>query len=107
MNPPAKPNRRQMLERCISRGLLAAGTVTALSQTQLLAFWQHAEEEAHKPTSAEVLGPFFRKVLFIGFFAVNLLFTSLVALAFVVVYASPSTGSSPPSTSSPCPCSES
>jgi protocatechuate 3,4-dioxygenase beta subunit len=55
----AKPNRRQMLELCISRGLLAGGA--AMSQTRLLAFWQAAEAQSHKPTPAEVLGPFFRK----------------------------------------------
>ncbi|MEP6535945.1 MAG: hypothetical protein ABJF23_11540 [Bryobacteraceae bacterium] len=61
MKPPLKPNRRQMLELCISRGVLAAGVVTTLSQTQLLAFWQKAEAEGRKPTVPEVLGPFFRK----------------------------------------------
>jgi len=61
MNQSAKPNRRQMLELCISRGLLAAGAATALSETRLLAFWQQTEAQAHKPTSPEVLGPFFRK----------------------------------------------
>lgn len=55
------PNRRQMLELCISRGLLAAGTAAAVSQTQLLGFWEAAEDGSHKPTSPEVLGPFFRK----------------------------------------------
>jgi protocatechuate 3,4-dioxygenase beta subunit len=61
MNHSARPNRRQMLELCISRGLLGAGAATALSQTQLLAFWQQTEEQADKPTLPEVLGPFFRK----------------------------------------------
>lgn len=54
-----KLGRRQMLELCISRGCLTAGAV--MSQTQLLAFWQQAEAQMHKPTSVEVLGPFFRK----------------------------------------------
>jgi protocatechuate 3,4-dioxygenase beta subunit len=55
----AKPNRRQMLELCISRGALLA--TAALSQSQLLSAWENAESQAHKPTPAEVLGPFFRK----------------------------------------------
>src|SRR5258708_17895185 len=55
-----KPNRRQMLELCISRGFLTAGAAV-ISQRQLLAFWQQTEEQAHQPTSPEVLGPFFRK----------------------------------------------
>ena len=46
-----------MLELTISRGLL----IGAASQQQLLSFWQAAEAQSHKPTSAEVLGPFFRK----------------------------------------------
>ncbi len=57
----ARPNRREILEMCISRGFLAAGAVTSLSQRQVLAFWQQTEASAYKPTSAEVLGPFFRK----------------------------------------------
>ena len=56
-----KPNRRQMLELCISRGFLAGSAAVAMSQQQLLSFWQAAEAQAQKPTSAEVLGPFFRK----------------------------------------------
>ncbi len=56
-----KPNRRQMLELCISRGFLAGGASLALSQQHLLSAWQTAEAQANKPTSAEVLGPFFRK----------------------------------------------
>jgi len=61
MKQPTKPNRRQILELCITRGLLAAGAVTALSQAQLFAFWQKTEGQAHKATVPEVLGPFFRK----------------------------------------------
>ncbi len=56
----AKPDRRQMLELCISRSLLVAGAAS-MSQTQLLAFWQGAEAASHAPTKTEVLGPFFRK----------------------------------------------
>ena len=55
-----KPNRRQMLELCICRGFLVAGAA-ATSQSHLMAFWQQTEEQAHEPTSPEVLGPFFRK----------------------------------------------
>ncbi|MBY0372784.1 MAG: hypothetical protein K2Q23_02250, partial [Bryobacteraceae bacterium] len=51
--------RREMLEQCITRGLLVAGA--SLSQVQLLTAWQKAEEQAQKPTAAEVLGPFYRK----------------------------------------------
>ena len=53
--------RRQMLEDCIVRGSLLAGVAT-MSQTQLLAFWQQGEAQAGKPTSTEVLGPFFRSI---------------------------------------------
>ncbi|MBL0157805.1 MAG: hypothetical protein IPP47_11980 [Bryobacterales bacterium] len=56
-----KPNRRQMLELCISRGFLMSGVAAALPQTQLLAFWEQTEAQSHKPTSPEVLGPFYRK----------------------------------------------
>ncbi|MFN0102774.1 MAG: hypothetical protein ACKV2U_11870 [Bryobacteraceae bacterium] len=57
---PSAPTRRQMIENCIARGSLLAGSV-ALSQSQLLAFWEQGEAHANKPTSTEVLGPFFRK----------------------------------------------
>ena len=56
----SKPTRRQLIENCISKGLLVAGAST-MSQTQLLAFWEQGEAQANKPTSTEVLGPFFRK----------------------------------------------
>jgi protocatechuate 3,4-dioxygenase beta subunit len=56
----AKPNRRQMLELCISRGFLLSGAA-AMSQRQLLGFWQQTEQKAQQSTSPEVLGPFFRK----------------------------------------------
>jgi protocatechuate 3,4-dioxygenase beta subunit len=32
-----------------------------MSHEHLLAFWQQTEAQSHQPTSAEVLGPFFRK----------------------------------------------
>lgn len=53
------PNRREILESCITRGLLVAGA--SMSQVQLLTAWQQAEAQSHKATSAEVLGPFYRK----------------------------------------------
>jgi protocatechuate 3,4-dioxygenase beta subunit len=49
-----------MLENCIVRGSLLAGTAS-LSQTQLLAFWEQGEAQSGKPTSTDVLGPFYRK----------------------------------------------
>lgn len=48
-----------MLEKCIVRGGLLAGA--AMSQSQLLAFWEEGEKNARKPTPSEVLGPFFKK----------------------------------------------
>jgi protocatechuate 3,4-dioxygenase beta subunit len=51
--------RREMLEKCIVRGGLVAAA--AMSESQLLAFWQAAETAARKPTPSEVLGPFFKK----------------------------------------------
>lgn len=45
-----------MLEQSINAGFLIAGT--AMSQGQLLAFYEEGER---KPTPKEVLGPFFRK----------------------------------------------
>lgn len=52
-------HRREMLERCITRGLLIGGA--AMSHSQLLAMWQQSEAAAAKPTPTEVLGPFFKK----------------------------------------------
>jgi len=48
-----------MLENCIVRGGLVAGA--AMSESQLLAFWEEGEKIARKPTPSEVLGPFFKK----------------------------------------------
>ena len=56
----SKPTRRHLIENCITKGLLVAGA-SSMSQTQLLAFWEQGEAQANKPTSPEVLGPFFRK----------------------------------------------
>ena len=52
-------SRRDMLENCIVRGTLLAAT--PMASGSLLAFWQHAEDNARKPTPSEVLGPFFKK----------------------------------------------
>ncbi len=51
--------RREFLEKCISRGVLAAAAT--MPQTNLLALWQQTEAAAQKPTPTEVLGPFFKK----------------------------------------------
>ena len=53
-------SRREMLENCIVKGTLLAGAV-AMSESSLLAWWQHGELSAQAPTPAEVLGPFFKK----------------------------------------------
>lgn len=53
--------RRVFLEKLIVRGLLTGAGAAAMSQTQLLAYWQEAEAKSLKPTPAEVLGPFFKK----------------------------------------------
>ncbi len=51
--------RREALENCIVRGgLLAAAPMAA---TTLFADWARAEKRALKPTSTEVLGPFYKK----------------------------------------------
>jgi len=52
-------SRREMLENCIVRGTLVAAV--PMSSSNLLAFWQQGEQNAHKPTPSEVLGPFFKK----------------------------------------------
>lgn len=54
-----KLSRREVLESCISRGLLVASV--PLSQPALLQAWQQTEAQSHKPTSREVLGPFYKK----------------------------------------------
>lgn len=56
---PQRISRREVMERCIVRGLLVSGA--AMSQTSLLGMWQAAEQAAAKPTPTEVLGPFFKK----------------------------------------------
>lgn len=61
MNNPAKLNRRQVLELCISRGLLAVAAGSVLSPKQLFAAWQQAEQQALKPTPHEAFGPLFIK----------------------------------------------
>lgn len=52
--------RREMLERCIVRGGLVAAA-SWVTDSQLLAYWQAGEGAARKPTSSEVLGPFYKK----------------------------------------------
>ncbi len=54
-----KPSRREVIENCISRGLLLAGVPMASSS--LFSLWAQTENQAHKPTPTEVLGPFFKK----------------------------------------------
>src|SRR5947209_6037198 len=54
-----KPTRREVIESCISRGLLVAGVPMASSRLSLL--WAATESQASKPTPTEVLGPFFKK----------------------------------------------
>ena len=51
--------RREVIERCISRGLLVASVPMASSR--LFSLWAATEGEANKPTPSEVLGPFFKK----------------------------------------------
>ncbi len=52
-------NRREMLESCVVKGLLLAGT--PMCSGSLFALWQTTEAKAAKPTPEEVLGPFFKK----------------------------------------------
>lgn len=54
---PRRLTRREIVENCITRGLLIAAT--PLSSVQLYAFWQN--QEPVKPTPTDVLGPFFKK----------------------------------------------
>ena len=51
--------RRDILERCIASGALAAAI--PMTSPRLFALWQAGESTAHKRTPAEVLGPFYRK----------------------------------------------
>lgn len=53
------PTRRQILESCIGRGLLIASV--PMTSSSLFAMWQQGEKMAAKPTSTDVLGPFFKK----------------------------------------------
>ena len=55
-----KWSRRELLEACITRGLLV-GAVSTISRGRLLAEWQRAEADARQPTSEDVLGPFYKK----------------------------------------------
>ncbi len=51
--------RREMLEKCIAGGTLAAGI--PMSQTRLLALWQQKEAHAPRRTAENEIGPFFKK----------------------------------------------
>jgi len=51
--------RREVVENCIVRGALVAGV--PMSASNLFALWQKGESQAQKPTSTEVLGPFYKK----------------------------------------------
>lgn len=51
--------RRAFLENCIGKGLLVAAA--PMSGSKLFSLWAQTEQQALKPTSAEVLGPFFMK----------------------------------------------
>jgi protocatechuate 3,4-dioxygenase beta subunit len=53
-------SRREMIELCITRGSLLTA-VAAMSQNSLLEAWQRAERGALSPTSADLLGPFYKK----------------------------------------------
>jgi len=53
-------SRREMIEVCISRGVLVAG-IAGVSQTNLLARWLQKEANPQSPTTPEALGPFYRK----------------------------------------------
>ena len=53
-------SRREMIEVCISQGVLVAGTAS-VSQGDLLATWLQNEAKSQSPTTPEPLGPFYRK----------------------------------------------
>ena len=53
------PSRREILESCIGSGLLLAAV--PMSSSSLFALWEQGEMKARKPTSTDVLGPFFKK----------------------------------------------
>jgi protocatechuate 3,4-dioxygenase beta subunit len=54
-----QPTRREVIERCVSRGLLVAGV--PLASSTLVSLWAETEGNANKPTPTEVLGPFYKK----------------------------------------------
>src|SRR5437016_13778279 len=54
-----RPSRREVIESCISRGLLLAGAPMVCSS--LFKLWAETEGRTSKPTPAEALGPFFKK----------------------------------------------
>jgi len=53
-------SRREMIEVCISQGVLVAG-IASVSQGDLLATWLQNEAKSQSPTTPEPLGPFYRK----------------------------------------------
>jgi protocatechuate 3,4-dioxygenase beta subunit len=55
-----KWTRRDLIENCITRGLLVAGA-SSLTQAQLFSLWAETTIPSGKPTPTEVLGPFFKK----------------------------------------------
>lgn len=48
-----------MIESCISRGLLV--TSVPIASASLFSLWAQTAAQAHKPTPADVLGPFYKK----------------------------------------------
>ncbi|HUS06828.1 MAG TPA: hypothetical protein VMZ52_11050 [Bryobacteraceae bacterium] len=51
--------RREVIERCIGRGLLVAAV--PMTSATLASLWAETESNARKPTPTDVLGPFFKK----------------------------------------------
>jgi protocatechuate 3,4-dioxygenase beta subunit len=51
--------RREVIENCISRGLLIAAA--PMTGSRLFSLWAESENHAAKPTPTEVLGPFYKK----------------------------------------------
>lgn len=57
--PHEQHTRREVIESCISRGLLLGGV--SMAPPALVSLWADTESKANKPTATEVLGPFFKK----------------------------------------------
>jgi catechol 1,2-dioxygenase len=58
-NRDTELRRRDWLGNCIGKGFLVAGV--PMTSSHLFALWQTGQENAVKPTPAEVLGPFYKK----------------------------------------------